>query len=78
MITFSICISLVILAVIAAIFSSRSSDWVLPADRNLYFPPFFKSEGFYRAVLINLRLRRYLDGRGRDSVREVFHLLDDL
>ncbi|MGA2443674.1 MAG: hypothetical protein ACLQNE_39125 [Thermoguttaceae bacterium] len=54
MITFSICISLVILAVIAAIFSQQPSDWVLPADRDLYFPPFFKSEGFYRAVLINL------------------------
>ena len=54
MITFSICISLVILAVIAAIFSQQPSDWVLPVDRDLYFPPFFKSEGFYRAVLINL------------------------
>jgi hypothetical protein len=54
MITFSICISLVILALIAAIFSQQPSDWVLPADRDLYFPPFFKSEGFYRAVLINL------------------------
>ncbi len=54
MITFSICISLVILAVIAAIFSQQPSDWVLPKYRDMYFPPFFKSERFYRAVLINL------------------------
>lgn len=46
--------SLVILAVIAAIFAQQSSDWVLPRDRDMYFPPFFKSEGFYRSFLINL------------------------
>lgn len=54
MITFSICVSLVILALIAAIFAQQSSDWVLPKDREMYFPPFFKSEGFYRSFLINL------------------------
>lgn len=54
MITLSICLLLVILALIAAIFSQLSSDLVLPADRDLYFPPFFKSEGFYRSFLINL------------------------
>lgn len=54
MITFSICVSLVILALIAAIFAQQSSDWVLPEDREMYFPPFFKSEGFYRSFLINL------------------------
>ena len=54
MITFSICLSLFILALLAAVFSQQTSDWVLPANRDLYFPPFFKSEGFYRAFLINL------------------------
>lgn len=54
MITLSICLLLVILALIAAIFSQLSSDLVLPVDRDLYFPPFFKSEGFYRSFLINL------------------------
>jgi hypothetical protein len=54
MITFSVLLSLVILALIAAIFSQQPSDWILPADRDMYFPPFFKSEGFYRAFLINL------------------------
>lgn len=54
MMTFSVCASLVILAVIAAVFSQQHSDWVLPTDRDAFFPPFFKSEGFYRAVLINL------------------------
>jgi len=42
------------LALLAAVFAQQSSDWVLPQDRDLYFPPFFKSEGFYRSFLINL------------------------
>ena len=54
MITFSVCVSLILLAVIAAIFSQQHSDWVLDIDRHRFFPPFFKSEGFYRAFLINL------------------------
>ena len=54
MITLSICLSLIILALLAAVFSQQSSDWVLPNDLDMYFPPFFKSEGFYRAFLINL------------------------
>jgi hypothetical protein len=53
-ITFSVCVSLIILVLIAAIFGLPSSDWVMPEDRDLYFPSFFKSEGFYRACLINL------------------------
>lgn len=54
MITFSICMSLLILALLAALISQQTSDWVLPANRDLYIPPFFMSEGFYRAFLINL------------------------
>lgn len=54
MITFSVCLSLVILALIAAIFSQQHNAWVLNIDHDLYVPPFFLSEGFYRAFLINL------------------------
>lgn len=54
MLTFSICLLLVILAIINAVFAQQTSDWVLPANRDLYYPPFLKSEGFYRAFLINL------------------------
>ncbi len=54
MITFSVCLSLLILAFIAAIFSQQHNDWVLNRDRHLYVPTFFQSEGFYRAFLINV------------------------
>jgi hypothetical protein len=53
-ITLSVCLYLILLALIAAIFSQQHSDWVLDTDRDKYFPPFLKSEGFYRAFLINL------------------------
>jgi hypothetical protein len=54
LITLTICISLIVLAALNAFFGQSSSDWVLPEDRELYFPPFLKSEGFYRSFLINL------------------------
>lgn len=54
MLTLSICLLLVILAAINAVFSQPISDWVLPTNHDLYYPPFLKSEGFYRAFLINL------------------------
>lgn len=54
MLTLSICLLLVILAAINAVFSQPISDWVLPTNRDLYYPPFLKSEGFHRAFLINL------------------------
>ena len=54
MITLSICLSLLLLAFLNAVFAQPSSDLVLPVDRELYFPPFLKSEGFYRSFLINV------------------------
>ena len=54
MITFSTCICVVLLAFIAATFSQQTSDLVCQSDREFFVPPFFKSEGFYRAFLINL------------------------
>lgn len=54
MITLSVCVSLILLAIIAAVFGQQHSSWVLDTDRDRFFPPFFLSEGFYRAFLINL------------------------
>ena len=54
MLTLSACLCIIILAFINAIFGQPTSDYVQSADRSIYFPPFFRSEGFYRSCLINL------------------------
>ncbi len=54
MITLTICIGLVLLAGLNAFFGLPSNDWILPKDRELFLPPIFKSEGFYRSFLINI------------------------
>ena len=53
-ITLSTSLCVILLAMIAAVFSQPTADLVLESDRNLFLPPFFKQEGFYRAFLINL------------------------
>jgi hypothetical protein len=52
--TLTICLSLLLLACLNAVFSQSPDDWLLPQDANFYLPPFFTRESFYRTLLINI------------------------
>jgi hypothetical protein len=52
--TVIVCVVFLLLAGINAYFSQPPNDFVLPDDYEHFIPTTFKSEGFYRAFVINV------------------------